>query len=142
MIMRGLIMSRVGKVGFMASKKLFKQIAKEMAKKDYTALDQLIKETKLSDSDVYKLSHAIQTKPMQWHSTGDALHPYRTKFETHDLRLQLNNFPEESFCTVQRNLSNKPHEPASFEHVQDIVEFNGYEINWEMIDGPNVTSKP
>ncbi len=134
-------MSKVGKVGFMASKQLFKHIAKEMAKKDYAALDKLIKETKLSDSAVYKLSHAIQTKPMQWHSTGDALHPYRTKFETHDLRLQLNNFPEESFCTVQRNLSNKPHESASFEHVQDIVELNGYEINWEMIDGPNVTSK-
>ena len=135
-------MSRLGKAGFMTSKQLFKKVAKEMAKKDYTALDKLIKETKLSDSAVYKLNHAIQTKPMKWHSTGDAIYPYKTKFETHDLRLQLNDFPEESFCTVQRNLSNKPHEPASFEHVQDIAEFNGYKINWEMIDGLNMTNKP
>lgn len=125
------------RAGLMGMGTLFKEITKKMPhpKEYYVNLGKMAQRTKLSDDARQALSQCIQKNKIQWHPTGLSEHPYQTKIDTHHLRIQMNDFPEESFCTVQRNLTEASHEvPPKFEIVEDIVELNGFKSNWELLD--------
>lgn len=63
------------------------------------------------------MTYSIFHDPLRWESTGDAVHPYRSRSGTQLLLIRLGDFPEESVYALVVD-------------GEDVVEFDNWPATW------------